>query len=283
MTTKIPVELSSTPGITDSSNATAITIDSSENVGIGTTPATGVRLDIRNDSTTNIVDLRNANASGFGLYTAGGSSSSQYALRAADKDNNALFSVMSNGNVGIGTTSPDRMLHVKGTATSTVAKFANTGNVVYIELNAADQVGGDAGYIAYNNTKDMAFWTDDTERMRIDSTGDVFIGTTSHMSGGSNAGDAVAVVNGGVNREGIPFTDFDEAYVSDNRGIFEGTSGFQPSNNPGGSNWWHVISRTVATGGSATYITQTATSITGNIHTRYSSDNGSSWSSWQSV
>ena len=30
--TKVPVELSSTPGITDSSNATAITIDSSEDV-----------------------------------------------------------------------------------------------------------------------------------------------------------------------------------------------------------------------------------------------------------
>jgi hypothetical protein len=34
--TTIPVELSSTPGIVDNSNATAITIDSSENVGIGT-------------------------------------------------------------------------------------------------------------------------------------------------------------------------------------------------------------------------------------------------------
>ena len=33
--TTIPVELSSTPGIVDNSNATAITIDSSENVGIG--------------------------------------------------------------------------------------------------------------------------------------------------------------------------------------------------------------------------------------------------------
>lgn len=30
--TKIPVELSSTPGIVDNSNATAITIDSSENI-----------------------------------------------------------------------------------------------------------------------------------------------------------------------------------------------------------------------------------------------------------
>tara|TARA_E500000305_G_scaffold79190_1_gene64959 strand:- start:1908 stop:3965 length:2058 start_codon:yes stop_codon:yes gene_type:complete len=34
MTTKIPVELSSTPGIVDNSNATAITIDSSENVSL---------------------------------------------------------------------------------------------------------------------------------------------------------------------------------------------------------------------------------------------------------
>ena len=39
MTTKIPVELSSTPGISDSSNATAITIDSDERIIIGHTTA----------------------------------------------------------------------------------------------------------------------------------------------------------------------------------------------------------------------------------------------------
>lgn len=37
MTTKIPAELSSTPGIVDGSNATAITITSAEKVGIGVT------------------------------------------------------------------------------------------------------------------------------------------------------------------------------------------------------------------------------------------------------
>ena len=37
MTTKIPAELSSTPGIVDNSDATAITITSDEEVGIGTT------------------------------------------------------------------------------------------------------------------------------------------------------------------------------------------------------------------------------------------------------
>jgi len=38
--TQIPIELSSTPGIVDNSNATAITIDASENVGIGTSSPT---------------------------------------------------------------------------------------------------------------------------------------------------------------------------------------------------------------------------------------------------
>ncbi len=38
--TQVPIELSSTPGIVDNSNATAITIDSSENVGIGASPIT---------------------------------------------------------------------------------------------------------------------------------------------------------------------------------------------------------------------------------------------------
>ena len=43
--TEIPVELSSTPGIADSSNATAITIDSSEQVGIGTgSPSTSLDI-----------------------------------------------------------------------------------------------------------------------------------------------------------------------------------------------------------------------------------------------
>ena len=38
--TKIPSELSSTPSISDSGNATAITINSSEQVGIGVSPDT---------------------------------------------------------------------------------------------------------------------------------------------------------------------------------------------------------------------------------------------------
>ena len=103
----------------------AFRIDSSQNVGIGTTPASGVRLDIRNDSTTNIADLRNANSAGFGLYVAGGTGSSYYALRAADKDNNALFTVLGNGKVGIGTTTPENPIEIE-TANTLGSTFTGT-------------------------------------------------------------------------------------------------------------------------------------------------------------
>ena len=59
MTTKVPVELSSTPGIADSSNATAITIDSSENttfsgdVEVGTTAP---KINLKNTDTSIIAD-----------------------------------------------------------------------------------------------------------------------------------------------------------------------------------------------------------------------------------
>ena len=48
MTTKVPIELSSTPSIVDGGNATAITIDSSENVGIGSSTI-NAKLNVHQD------------------------------------------------------------------------------------------------------------------------------------------------------------------------------------------------------------------------------------------
>lgn len=177
--TKISRSLLDT-GVSDSSDATAITIDSSENVGIGTT-SPAAKLQIQTQTDGNAAFQNSTSVTGgvkINCFNNAANASSPFELDGSTLQFNIAASekmrINSSGNVGIGTTSPDRMLHVKGTATSTVAKFANTGNTVYIELNAADQVGGDAGYIAYNNTKDMGFWTDDTERMKIDSSGNLY-------------------------------------------------------------------------------------------------------------
>jgi hypothetical protein len=81
-------------------------IDLSGNLGIGTTPQTGVRLDIRsNVSNATLTDMRNTNSTGYGIYIAAAGSSSQYVQRWADYNNNALATIDGAGNFLIGTTS----------------------------------------------------------------------------------------------------------------------------------------------------------------------------------
>ena len=55
--TEIPIELSSTPGIVDNSNATAITIDASENVGIGNSSGVG-KLEVYANNTAPAAYIR---------------------------------------------------------------------------------------------------------------------------------------------------------------------------------------------------------------------------------
>jgi len=86
----------------------------------------------------------------------------------------------SSGNVGIGTASPTQMLDlVKTTASATHVRFKNsaTANGLIVGVTAA----GDS--LIYNgDASNLAMWTNATERMRIDSSGNVGIGTTSNLA-----------------------------------------------------------------------------------------------------
>ena len=157
-------------------------IDSSGNVGIGTTPASGVRLDMRSNAAATIGDFRNASATGFGLYVAAGDTSSQYAFRAADYQNNALFSVMGDGNVGIGESSP----HSFGVNQSGLTISDGTGGCIRLKNDAGtvnfDIENGGGGGINLNsvNAYPLKFSTSNTERMRILSSGGItFNGDTA--------------------------------------------------------------------------------------------------------
>ena len=165
-----------------SADSLAMTIDDSQNVGIGCSPASGVRLDIRSNATTTLGDFRNASATGFGLYIAAGGTSSQYAFRAADYPNNSLFSVMGDGNVGIGTISPTS----NGGASATVLHIhdadENNWAVTHYTNGSTGSAAAD-GFIAGNIGSDVYLWnyesspilfaTNNSERMRINSQGNI--------------------------------------------------------------------------------------------------------------
>ena len=83
----------------------------------------------------------------------------------------------SSGRVGIGTASPARNLVVQSGGAQMALVSGTTGNSV---LNFGDTDADNVGRITYRNTSDsMEFVTANVERMRIDSSGNVGIGTSN--------------------------------------------------------------------------------------------------------
>ena len=199
MTTKIPVELSSTPGIVDSSNATAITINSSEQVGIGdTTP--DARLKVNS--------------------TGGGS---ELAFKVADSSDNSVFEVQGGGTagfqygkLGIGTLTPDQMLHVsKGSAgsidshSSAAITIEDNDHVTLQFLTPNDKQQniffGDVqdnahGIIRYDHsTTKLHFGTDgDPNKMVLDN-GQLSLGDDTPESGDASAPTSLFLQGGECN------------------------------------------------------------------------------------
>jgi hypothetical protein len=111
--------------------------------------------------------------------------------------------IISNGNVGIGTTSPAYKLDIVGFANSTSGFRVTDGTID----NRISWSSGNVGFFGTVSNHPIAFNTNLSERMRITSTGNVGIGTSSPENisntttltlNGSSGGGAVSFQVGGV-------------------------------------------------------------------------------------
>jgi hypothetical protein len=148
------------------------------------------------------------------------------------------------GNVGIGTTSPTGKLHVSGT-TGATAILNSTNDAPYIDfahsgiskfyIGASAGVGGGAGFYDFYGAASTGqrFFTNDSERMRIDSAGQVGIGTTNPTAqfqitkSGTNDYTTMRLTNSGASGRiyevGVGGNTVDATYAN-NFYVYDGTA-----------------------------------------------------------
>lgn len=193
---------------------TAVTINTSQNVGVGVTPSAwgsifralqlgnGASIWGRTDSTAftlsqnayrdtsnNYTYIQTAAA---GYYQIGSGIHSWYNAASGTANTTITFTqamtLDASGNLGVGTTSPSSFDNswnrlVVGTGSGDAGQTIYAGSASTASIAFADGTSGAqqyAGLIRYLHASDaMTFWTGAAERARIDSSGNLLVGTTS--------------------------------------------------------------------------------------------------------
>jgi len=174
-------------------------IKSDGNVGIGTTSPTSILHTRSSDGTVRFASSTGNDAGRIVLMEVGldawsvdgGQANGTFFIR--DEYNSATRLVIDNGgNVGIGTTSPSSNLSVRNEASSGISiidvrggvsgagALQISGNGTTLATTSFDLIQNSAGaFVLQRDNNPLIFGTNNTERVRITSGGNVGIGTTS--------------------------------------------------------------------------------------------------------
>ena len=204
--TTVPIELSSTPSIVDNGNATAITIDSNEHVGVGMTPSAwstagkiiqfgngSPSIGTQNNGDANFMHNAYESPAGTFKYILGGIGALRYNLDinnnvhkwfiapSGTADNTISFSeamrIDSSGNVLVGTSTAYGLLAVDAgsgfSSSGVIARFLGTSGNSLLIRGDGDAENTNGNYSAISDEKlkqditDAGSQWDDIKNLRV--------------------------------------------------------------------------------------------------------------------
>ena len=192
--------------------ASLMDITPSGNVGIGTDNPTA-KLHITKDNTTGNALLITNSGSSRSLeinHNADGTGVSDEVVRIMN-DGTRLFTIESDGKVGIGTDNPGAKLEVFGTGNSLRLDSAANGSKEILFRNvgtgiATIKTDGDLKLFVEDAGKNILFNTNGGEKMRIASTGNVLIGTST-LGSATAVSDLLTLGKSGSSSIAVNYTD----------------------------------------------------------------------------
>jgi hypothetical protein len=143
--------------------------------------AAGYDFAFPNVNVTGVTTIASGSASTPSLSVTGDSNTGLLSPAAntiaVSTDGTERLRVDSSGQVGIGTASPGANLHISSTGDTIARVTSADGNGAFLDLGDASDPDG--GRIVYDSGSNLTFSTASTERLRVDSSGRLGIGTTS--------------------------------------------------------------------------------------------------------
>jgi hypothetical protein len=169
---------------------------SEERLGIGTT-SPSVHLDVEGTAQVNLLEVTHDGDRAVNFVRTGANTFSIehditqfYFWNQTTSESPLLFQndgdvIMNGGNVGIGTNSPAAKLQVEGET-----RIYPASGTAILRFGSG---GAEKGKLSVDASSNMAFETAGSERMRIDSSGNLLVGTTDTVIWNDTSGEGVVI------------------------------------------------------------------------------------------
>ena len=178
----------------NTNNTERMRIDGNGRVGIGVSSMNDATLEIQPASDIPQIKLTQNNVpdggDGWKFHNSGPTGGNLAIIREGSGVDTEYMRITTSGNVGIGTNSPAQLLHVNSTGNVAAAQIQGASHTAKISTDGAGAIFGTTtnGY--------MLLTTNSAERMRIDVSGNLLVGTTDTTLYNNTSGDGLCYRNG---------------------------------------------------------------------------------------